>query len=107
MKDCSAIKVGLALYRNTRTGAPTTYRLARVYVASSPQGSRLELDGTWDVAQGTALDRNAAVYRLDAGAPNEFRLYWAIGRDLLFLLDDNLQPRVGTASWSCVLNRTR
>jgi hypothetical protein len=29
-----------------------------------------------------------------------------VGNDILFLLDGDLSPRVGTASWSYVLNRT-
>jgi NlpE N-terminal domain len=107
MKDCEKVKVGLALYQDPGTKSPTTYTLARVYVASSPEGSRVVVSGTWRITQGMRLDPSAPVYRLDASAPSEFRSYWAIGEDILFVLDEDLKPRVGAASWSYVLNRTR
>ncbi len=107
LKDCEKIKVALALYRDRRTEAPTTYALARVHVASSPEGSRAVVIGTWRVTRGMPLDANAPVYELDASAPAEFRLYWRIGENILFVLDSALNPRVGTASWSYALNRTR
>ena len=103
--DCEKIKVALALYRDRDTDAPTTYKLARVYVARSPE-DRIVVEGTWAIAHGTKLDPHAVVYQLDAHAPRDFQLYWAIGPDILFMLDEARNPRVGTAGYGYALNRT-
>lgn len=105
--DCEKVKVALALYRDRRSKALTTYRLARVYVATSPEGSQSIVAGAAMTARGTKLDPNATVIRLDEKAPREFREYWVVDENILFLLNQDLGPRVGTASWSYVLNRTR
>ena len=104
---CDKIKVALVLYQGSKSKTPTTYKLARVYVATSPEGNRVVVDGALTVTQGTKLDPNATVYRLDANVPREFRAYWFIGENILFILDKELSPKVGTAGWSYVLNRTR
>ena len=103
---CEKIKIALVLYHGSKSKAPTTYKLARVYVATSPEGSRVVVDGALTVTHGTKLDPNATVYRLDASAPREFQAYWAIDQNILFILDKDLNPKVGTAGWSYVLNRT-
>jgi len=59
------------------------------------------------IGRGTKLDPNAAIVSLDEQVPPEFRVYWVVDEDILFLLDQDLSPKVGTASWSYVLNRTR
>ena len=105
--DCEKIKIALALYRDPRTHALTTYRLARVYVAADPEGSRSISVGAATAGRGTKLDPNAAIVRLDEQAPPEFRAYWVVDENILFVLNEDLGPRVGTASWSYVLNRTR
>jgi NlpE N-terminal domain len=104
--DCEKIKFALALYRDKATNAPATYQLARVYVAGSPEG-RIVVAGTWTITTGTKLDPNATVYRLDTRAPVEFRAFWAMGQDILFILDADTSPRVGTAGYGYALNRTR
>jgi hypothetical protein len=106
-RGCDKVKLALVLYQDVRSGAPTTYRLAQVYVAEEPEGERIVAEGTWSISHGTRLDPEASVYQLDAQAPAAWRSYWAIGPDILFILDDQRVPRVGTASWSYVLNRTR
>lgn len=104
--DCEKIKFALALYGNNKTRASGTYKLARVYVAKSPEG-RTVVDGTWTATRGTRLDPDAVVYQLDGNAPEEFRYFWAIGDDILFILDRDLGPRVGTAGYGYALNRIR
>jgi hypothetical protein len=105
LAGCDKIKVALALYRDGQSETPTSFTLARVYVAASPEGARIVVGGQMSVSRGTKLDPGATVYRLDANAPPEFQSYWAIGQNILFILDKDLNPRVGTASWSYVLNR--
>jgi hypothetical protein len=103
--DCEKIKFAIALYRDQATDEPSTYLMARVYVARSDE--RLLNHGTWAVARGMALDSQALVYRLDPSSPAEFRAFWAIGQDILFILDDSLRPRVGDGGYSFALSRVR
>lgn len=104
--NCDKIKVALVLYEDQETKAPTTYKLARVYVAESLEGARQVVQGDWTKSVGTNLDPDAEVYELDSNAPPEFRKYWKIGDGILLMLDEGLMPKVGTAGWSFVLNRT-
>jgi hypothetical protein len=104
---CEKIKVALAIYQHSPSKALTTYKLARVYVGTSSDGDRMVASGALTTTRGTKLHPEAVVYRLDGSVPKEFQSYWLIGDDILFLLDENLKPRVGTASWSYVLNRIR
>jgi len=106
LAGCDKVKVSLALYGKGHPDPPATYKLALVYVAAEPEGSRLVVSGAASLARGTALDPLATVYRLDASAPRELQAFWLIGKDILFVLDERLNPRVGTAGWSYVLNRT-
>ncbi len=101
--DCEKIKFALALYVDSKTQQPTTYQMARVYVAKG--NDRTINTGTWTITHGTSLDPQAVVYRLDTNAPEEFQYFWAIGDDILFILDQEMKPRVGTAGYSYALNR--
>ena len=101
--DCEKIKFALALYVDSKTQQPTTYQMARVYVAKG--NDRTINTGTWTIIRGTSLDSQAVVYQLDANAPDEFQYYWAIGNEILFILDQEMNPRVGTAGYSYALNR--
>lgn len=103
--DCEKIKFALALYRNRETKTPTTYKLARVYVAKGDD--RTINEGTWAITHGTKSDPQAVVYQLDANAPQEFRSYWLISQDILFILDQDMNPRAGDAGYSYALNKTR
>jgi hypothetical protein len=101
--DCEKIKFALALYMDSETKMPTTYQMARVYVAKG--NDRTINTGTWTITHGTSLNSQAVVYRLDTNAPQEFQFFWAIGEDILFILDQEMNPRVGTAGYSYALNR--
>lgn len=105
--SCDKVKVALVLYQDPNSGALTTYALARVYVGDTPEGRQERTEGAVAVTLGTHLDPGATVYELDSSTPLDFRLLWAIGDDLLFILDQHRQPKVGNASWSYVLNRTQ
>jgi hypothetical protein len=102
--DCERTKLALALYRHRGTNMPSTYLIARVYVGKDDD--RTINQGTWNVAHGTKLDSNATVYQLDDNAPQEFRSYWVIGENLLFILDRNLNPKIGDGHHSYTLNKT-
>lgn len=102
--DCNTIKFGLALYRDRETKAPTTYRMSRLFVGKG--NDRTVNEGIWTITHGTKLDSQAVVYQLDSNAPTEYRSYWAIGQDILFLLDQDMSPRVGDGGYSYALNKT-
>ena len=100
------IKFALAIYKNAPTNLPTTYMMARVYVAKNENG-RITNTGDISISKGIPSDLTVSVYNLTSGAPDEFRHFWKINNDLLLILDNDLQPRVGDASYGYVLNRTR
>ncbi len=65
VEGCDRLKFGIVLYRDA-SGAPTTYLMSRVHVAVSDD--RTVNTGTWSITNGTSLDPDATVYRLDSGA---------------------------------------
>ena len=95
--DCQTIKIGLVLYWDRETKEPTTYQMSRVYVGKG--NGRTVNEGVWTITHGTKLDPQAVVYQLDSSAPQEFQSYWAIGQDILFILDPEMNPRVGDAGY--------
>jgi len=102
--DCQVIKLGLALYEDPKTNTPTTYEMSRLFVGKG--NDRTVNEGKWLITSGTKLDPQAVVYQLDSNAPQEFRSFWAIDQDILFILDQAMNPRVGNGAWSYVLDRT-
>jgi len=103
--DCERLKFALAVYGNIQTNSPLTYMMSRVYVGKSDD--RLTNSGDINIIQGTSLDSLHTVYKLVSGAPSEFKSFWKMNDDLLFILDDNLTPRVGDAGHGYVLNRIK
>lgn len=99
---CQRVKLGLVLYRDSATDGPTTYVMSiiRVGVGDDREVHR----GAWTIETGTALHPHDAVYRLGA-APDHLREFWAVGDDLVLLLDPDRMPRVGDAGYSFTLNR--
>lgn len=101
---CERVKLALVLYRNPRTAAPTTYLMSRIYVGG---GDRRYLnEGNWTIDSGIKKDAHARVYELDANAPADFRSYWVISSDIIFVLDRTRAPRLGDAGHGYALNRT-
>lgn len=100
--DCQRVKLGVVLYRDAETEQPTTYLMSIVRVGVSDE--REVHGGEWGIETGTPLDAEATVYRLDSGAPDHLRWFWALGDDLLLLLDAEREPRVGDAAYSYTLN---
>jgi hypothetical protein len=99
---CQRVKLGLVLYRDAATGEPSTYVMSIVRVGVSDE--REVRQGEWQIETGTALDAEATVYRL-GGAPDLLTEYWAVGEDLLLILDGDRSPRVGDAAYGYTLNR--
>jgi hypothetical protein len=105
-QGCAKIKFALAVYKNAQTNSPTTYLMARVYVARDENG-RITNNGDISISTGIPSDATVTVYNLTSGAPDEFKHFWKINDDLLFILDNDLKPRIGNAEYGYVLNRTR
>lgn len=99
------IKVAVTLSHDPATRAPT---LASVQWIPVPPDTvvRHVWQGTWHIETGTPLEPDARVYVLD-GAPEDFRMYQAIGEHLLLTLDSDRNPKIGNASWNFTLSRTQ
>jgi hypothetical protein len=100
---CERIKVRLTLFRDAATNAPTEYVLERIYVGQG--NDRHTTRGRWRTLDGPKPFEGAA-FRLDDASPPDFATYLPIG-DVLLILGEDLQPRVGDASHSFTLSRTR
>jgi hypothetical protein len=103
--DCERIKVRLTLHRNPANNAATEYLLERIYVGKG--NDRETTRGTWKTVDAPLPDRYGVAYRLDQTSPVDFSFYMPVGANLLLFLNEDLQPRVGDASHSFTLSRTR
>ncbi len=92
--ECEKMKWSLTLYQDSETRQPTTYRL-----------NRNVREGKWALVRGTKTDPEAVVYQLDSDKP-EVSVYLLKGDDnVLFVLDQQRNFRVGGAYLSYTLNR--
>jgi hypothetical protein len=95
VSDCRVLKVGLVLYGRDRR--PTTYWLGTVSVGIDSE--RVVTQGRWTVGRGVEGYPNAVVYRLDQNADRRVRQLWRVNDDIAWLLDADLRPKAGDASW--------
>jgi hypothetical protein len=61
--------------------------------------------GTWQTTTGSPTAADAVLVQLNSAAP-EFQRFQRIGDDILLILDERDQPRVGDAQHSFTLSRT-
>ena len=93
------VKWRLTLYQDSTTHQPTTYHLLGTLDRSAAR------QGKWAIVRGTKTDPNAVVYQLDSDKP-EVSVYLLKGDDnVLFILDQQRNFRVGTIDLSYTLNR--
>ena len=93
------VKWRLTLYKDSTTHQPTTYHLLGTLDRSAAR------QGKWAIVRGTKTDPNAVVYQLDADKP-EVSVYLLKGDDnVLFILDQQRNFRIGTIDLSYTLNR--
>jgi hypothetical protein len=102
--DCERVKVRLTLFEDIRTRTPTEYVLERIYVGNGDD--RTVSEGTWRTTTGAPTDAEAIVVDLRSTAPPEFRRFQRVGDDILLILGQDDQPRVGNAEHSFALSRT-
>lgn len=99
------IKTALLLIKDPKSGKPATYILERILVGKG--NDRHITKGKWSVRRGANNHPEAEVYQLDAEAPEDFRNYWHVDKDLLLMLDRDLKVQVGTGAWSFTLSRLK
>lgn len=102
---CERLKVGLALYRDPTTLGPTTYAMREIRVGHDEPPS--DSGGTWRTSVGTYADPNATVYELIPTTSDVLVLYQKADDNILLLLDAEKRLKVGNASHSFTLSRTR
>ncbi|GAB2801358.1 hypothetical protein GCM10027275_54320 [Rhabdobacter roseus] len=92
--DCVKMKWRLTLYHDPATQQPTIYRL-----------NRSVREGTWALVRGIPTDPEAVVIQLDSDRP-DVSVYLLKGDDnVLFVLDQQRNFRVGDYYLSYTLNR--
>jgi hypothetical protein len=108
--DCAKLKCNLTFYQDSGTFKPTSYALSIVGggdVVKQERGSYRQkvLEGIWAIVKGIKSNPDAEVYRLELGKPGAY-LYLLKGDDnVLFILDENKEFRVGNDEFSYTLNR--
>jgi hypothetical protein len=89
---CIKVKWRIFLYHDPASGAPTNYKI---------QGRP---DGKWRIIKGLPGNPSANIIVLET--PKPFYLFKA-DENILFMLDENKNFRVGNADFSYTLNRVR
>jgi hypothetical protein len=100
-RGCSKAKWRLTLYRDPATRLPTRYKIEGSLFLG---GAR---EGTWKILRGLGEDSDAFVYRLDATATQPELLLLKGDENVLFILNEERDPRVGHAEFSYTLDRTK
>ena len=96
--------MSLTQFADSRTNTPTEYPLERIYVGKADD--RTVNEGAWQTTLGAPTDADVVVVDLDPTARPELSRFQRVGNDILLILDDTDQPRVGDAQHSFTLSRT-
>ena len=98
--ECIKMKWRLILYKDAHTHQPTTYTLYGTF-SSEPR------TGKWTITRGMSDNPGAIVYQLHLDKPHK-PFYLLKGDDnVLFILDEKKNFRVGNADFSYTLNRVK
>ena len=100
---------GVSVHNDAYSNREDLLRLApMIYRSTDPRNGRTCL-GRHSRSSGNSrsakLDPQGVVYQIGPNVPQEFRSYWAIGQDILFIWDRDMTPRVGDAGYGHVLNK--
>jgi hypothetical protein len=94
--ECTKIKWRLTLFQDPVTHQPTTYQML---------GNFPLPEGKWTTIKGTKSDPEAIIYHLNYDKPG-ISFYLLKGDDnVLFILDEQKEPRAGDFYLSYTLNR--
>jgi hypothetical protein len=94
--ECTKIKWRLSLFKDPTTGQPSKYEFL---------GSFIPSEGNWKILKGTRLNADAIVYALELKKPGEYFYFFKGDDNVLFVLDENKDFRVGNEQFSYTLNR--
>lgn len=100
--SCSRIKWDITLYQNERTKTPTIFKTYKINVGASD--NRKMTEGKWRIINGTKENPKAVIYQLDFG-PNATLSLLKGDDNVLFFLDKNMQPVVGSPILNYTLSR--
>ena len=108
--DCAKLKCDLTLYRDSVTFQPTKFALTIVGggdVVKQEGGSyRLKLlEGKWAIVKGIKSNPDVEVYELNLDKPAAHLYLMKGDENVLFILDENKEFRVGNGDFSYTLNR--
>src|SRR5262245_2969479 len=90
--DCARLKVQLVLYENPNDKTTSTYWLG---IIGAIGNDRLIRQGAWRVRHGVQGYPDALVYVLDDHADEELRYFWRVNDNILLVLDERMNPKVG------------
>ncbi|GAB4025824.1 hypothetical protein [Spirosoma gilvum] len=97
--ECWKVKWALILYQDPVTHLPTTYHLKGSLNRSAAR------EGKWAMIRGIKNDPNAIVYQLDSDKADASIYLLKGDDDILFILDQQRNLRVGNENVSYTLNR--
>ena len=108
--DCAKLKCDLTLYRDSVTFQPTKFVFTIVGggdVVKQEGGSYRQklLEGKWAIVKGIKLSPDAEVFQLELSKPGTYFYLMKGDENVLFLLDENKEFRVGNEDFSYTLNR--
>jgi hypothetical protein len=108
--ECIKLKCVLTLYRDSITLQPTRYTfliLGGGDVVNKDGNSyrQKEIAGNWEIVKGTKSDPEAVVYQLELNKPKDHFNILQGDENVLFILDENKEFRVGNENFSYTLNR--
>jgi hypothetical protein len=108
--DCTKLKCDLTFYRDPVTFQPTTYTLSIVGggdIVKQEGGSYRQkvLKGKWTIVKGTKSNPEAEIYRLELSKTGAYFYLLKGDENVLFILDENREFRVGNDKFSYTLNR--
>ena len=96
---CLKVKWRLTLYQNPQSSAPATYKIESTLHRQQPG------EGSWRIVRGLASDPNAVVYQLDATRTEGAIHLLRADDNILYFLNSQKQPLIGTVDFSYTLNR--
>ena len=97
--DCPKLKWRLTFYHDPVTKAPTNYKLEGSFF------SEKERLGKWTVLKGMPSNPKAIIIQLDPDKPEDYFYFLKGDNNVLFILDENKNLRVGNLDFSYTLNR--
>ena len=99
--DCMKVKWALTLYQDSKTLAPTTYKLRGTFYRDQIK------EGSWTILRGAKVNPAAVVYQLDGDASQGPLLFLKADNNVLFFLDRDRNLMVGNTNFSYTLNREK